>query len=210
MQRQVGRNPMDRLNLAVLISGSGSNLQALIDACANSDFPAQIVLVISNNPDAYGLQRARDAGIKTAIINHKDFDNRAAFEDEIQAALDKQPIDLICLAGFMRILTAGFVEKWPQRILNTHPSLLPKFGGEGMYGHHVHQAVIDAGEAESGCSIHYVIPEVDQGPVIIQKTVKVMPEDTAETLAERVIAREHIAYPEAVRLLADEKLKKRG
>ena len=210
MQRQVGRNPMDRLNLAVLISGSGSNLQALIDACANSDFPAQIVLVISNNPDAYGLQRARDAGIKTAIINHKDFDNRAAFEDEIQAALDKQPIDLICLAGFMRILTAGFVEKWPQRILNTHPSLLPKFGGEGMYGHHVHQAVIDAGEAESGCSIHYVIPEVDQGPVIIQKTVKVMPEDTAETLAERVIAREHIAYPEAVRLLADEKLKKRA
>lgn len=201
---------MDRLNLAVLISGSGSNLQALIDACANSDFPAQIVLVISNNPDAYGLQRARDAGIKTAIINHKDFDNRAAFEDEIQAALDKQPIDLICLAGFMRILTAGFVEKWPQRILNTHPSLLPKFGGEGMYGHHVHQAVIDAGEAESGCSIHYVIPEVDQGPVIIQKTVKVMPEDTAETLAERVIAREHIAYPEAVRLLADEKLKKRA
>jgi len=210
MQRQVGRNPMDRLNLAVLISGSGSNLQALIDACANSDFPAQIVLVISNNPDAYGLQRARDAGIKTAIINHKDFDNRAAFEDEIQAALDKQPIDLICLAGFMRILTAGFVERWPQRILNTHPSLLPKFGGEGMYGHHVHQAVIDAGEAESGCSIHYVIPEVDQGPVIIQKTVKVMPEDTAETLAERVIAREHIAYPEAVRLLADEKLKKRA
>ena len=201
---------MDRLNLAVLISGSGSNLQALIDACANSDFPAQIVLVISNNPDAYGLQRARDAGIKTAIINHKDFDNRAAFEDEIQAALDKQPIDLICLAGFMRILTAGFVERWPQRILNTHPSLLPKFGGEGMYGHHVHQAVIDAGEAESGCSIHYVIPEVDQGPVIIQKTVKVMPEDTAETLAERVIAREHIAYPEAVRLLADEKLKKRA
>ncbi len=201
---------MDRLNLAVLISGSGSNLQALIDACANSDFPAQIVLVISNNPDAYGLQRARDAGIKTAIINHKDFDNRAAFEDEIQAALDKQPIDLICLAGFMRILTVGFVEKWPQRILNTHPSLLPKFGGEGMYGHHVHQAVIDAGEAESGCSIHYVIPEVDQGPVIIQKTVKVMPEDTAETLAERVIAREHIAYPEAVRLLADEKLKKRA
>lgn len=210
MQRQVGRNPMDRLNLAVLISGSGSNLQALIDACADSDFPAQIVLVISNNPDAYGLQRARDAGIKTAIINHKDFDNRAAFEDEIQAALDKQPIDLICLAGFMRILTAGFVEKWPQRILNTHPSLLPKFGGEGMYGHHVHQAVIDEGEAESGCSIHYVIPEVDQGPVIIQKTVKVMPEDTAETLAERVIAREHIAYPEAVRLLADEKLKKRA
>ena len=201
---------MDRLNLAVLISGSGSNLQALIDACADSDFPAQIVLVISNNPDAYGLQRARDAGIKTAIINHKDFDNRAAFEDEIQAALDKQPIDLICLAGFMRILTADFVEKWPQRILNTHPSLLPKFGGEGMYGHHVHQAVIDAGEAESGCSIHYVIPEVDQGPVIIQKTVKVMPEDTAETLAERVIAREHIAYPEAVRLLADEKLKKRA
>ncbi|MBL4804877.1 MAG: phosphoribosylglycinamide formyltransferase, partial [Alphaproteobacteria bacterium] len=184
---------MSDLKLAVLISGNGSNLQALIDACAQSDFPAQISLVISNNPDAYGLHRARDAGIKAVIINHKDYNSRGEFEDEIQAALDKQPIDLICLAGFMRILTPSFVERWPDRILNTHPSLLPKFGGEGMYGMNVHKAVIEAGETETGCSIHYVIPEVDQGPVILQKTVSVRPEDTPEILAERVVAREHIA-----------------
>lgn len=201
---------MSDLNLAVLISGNGSNLQALIDACAQVDFPAQISLVISNNPDAFGLHRARDAGIKTAIINHKDYGSRGEFEDEIQAALDKQPIDLICLAGFMRILTSSFVERWPDRIINTHPSLLPKFGGEGMYGLNVHKAVIEAGESETGCSIHFVIPEVDQGPVILQKTVSVRPEDTAESLAERVVAREHIAYPEAVKLLAGEKLKKQA
>lgn len=201
---------MSDLKLAVLISGNGSNLQALIDACAQSDFPAQISLVISNNPDAYGLHRARDAGIKAVIINHKDYNSRGEFEDEIQAALDKQPIDLICLAGFMRILTPSFVERWPDRILNTHPSLLPKFGGEGMYGMNVHKAVIEAGETETGCSIHYVIPEVDQGPVILQKTVSVRPEDTPEILAERVVAREHIAYPEAIRLLAGEKLQKQA
>ena len=201
---------MSDLKLAVLISGNGSNLQALIDACAQSDFPAQISLVISNNPDAYGLHRSRDAFIKAASMNHKDYNSRGEFEDEIQAALDKQPIDLICLAGFMRILTPSFVERWPDRILNTHPSLLPKFGGEGMYGMNVHKAVIEAGETETGCSIHYVIPEVDQGPVILQKTVSVRPEDTPEILAERVVAREHIAYPEAIRLLAGEKLQKQA
>lgn len=201
---------MSHLNLAVLISGNGSNLQALIDACAQESYPAKIALVISNNPEAYGLHRARDAGIKTVIINHKDYSKRAEFEAEIEAALDKQPIDLICLAGFMRILTAEFVEKWPNRILNTHPSLLPKFGGEGMYGMNVHKAVIDAGETETGCSIHYVIPAVDQGPVILQKKLDVRPEDTPETLAERVVAREHIAYPEAVRLIASETLKKQA
>ncbi len=201
---------MSDLNLAVLISGNGSNLQALIDACAQSDFPAQISVVISNNPEAYGLHRARDAGIKTVTINHKDYNRREEFEADIQAALDKQPIDLICLAGFMRILTSSFVERWPNRILNTHPSLLPKFGGEGMYGMNVHKAVIEAGETETGCSIHYVIPEVDQGPVILQKTLDVRAEDTPETLRERVVAREHAAYPEAIRLIASEKLKKQA
>lgn len=201
---------MSHLNLAILISGNGSNLQALIDSCAQDSYPAKIALVISNNPDAYGLQRARDAGIKAVVINHKDYNRREEFEADIQAALDKQPIDLICLAGFMRILTAEFVEKWPNRILNTHPSLLPKFGGEGMYGMNVHKAVIDAGEAKTGCSIHYVIPEVDQGPVILQKTLDIRAEDTPETLAERVVAREHIAYPEAIKLIASEKLKKQA
>lgn len=201
---------MSHLNLAILISGNGSNLQALIDSCAQDSYPAKIALVISNNPDAYGLQRARDAGIKAVVINHKDYNRREEFEADIQATLDKQPIDLICLAGFMRILTAKFVEQWPNRILNTHPSLLPKFGGEGMYGMNVHKAVIDAGEAKTGCSIHYVIPEVDQGPVILQKTLDIRAEDTPETLAERVVAREHIAYPEAIKLIASEKLKKQA
>ena len=191
------------LNLAVLISGSGSNLQALMDACAQDDFPAQIQVVISNRPDAYGLGRAKAASIPAFCIDHKDFSDRAEFESALQSKLSEYPVDLICLAGFMRILTADFVEQWPNKMINTHPALLPKFGGEGMYGEHVHKAVLDAGEKESGCSIHYVIPEVDQGEVIIQKTVAVEPGDTTNTLAARVIAQEHIAYPEAVRIIAE-------
>ena len=194
---------MNKLNLAVLISGSGSNLQALIDACKKNDFPAQIQLVISNRPDAYGLERAKAAGIPAFCIDHKAHEGRATFEAVLQNKLSEYPIDLICLAGFMRILTADFVEQWPNKMINTHPALLPNFGGKGMYGEHVHQAVLDAGEKESGCSIHYVIPEVDQGDVIIQKTVPVEPNDTVDTLAARVIAQEHIAYPEAVRIIAE-------
>ena len=191
------------LKLAVLISGSGSNLQALIDACARSDYPAQIEVVISNRPDAYGLERAKAAGIPALCIDHKEFNGRAAFEKELQNALTDYEIDLICLAGFMRILTPDFIEKWPNKIINTHPSLLPKFGGEGMYGDHVHNAVLEAGERESGCSIHFVIPEVDKGELILQKTVPVKDGDTIESLAARVIAQEHIAYVEAVRMLAE-------
>lgn len=191
------------LNLAVFISGSGSNLQALIDACENPEFPADIKLVISNNPSAYGLTRAHDAGIVHVVVDHTLYDSRKDFETALSEALSKHDIDLICLAGFMRILTADFIAQWPNKIINTHPSLLPKHGGKGMYGEHVHRAVLEAGDDESGCSIHYVIPEVDQGPVILQKTVKVEPDDTAETLAKRVIAQEHIAYPQAVRMIAD-------
>ncbi len=190
------------LKLAVFISGSGSNLQALIDACAAPDYPAQIEVVISNRPDAFGLERAKAAGIETAVVDHKDFGSRAEFEAAISLELEGRGIDLICLAGFMRILTADFIAQWPKKIINTHPSLLPKFGGAGMYGEHVHRAVIDAGEKISGCSIHFVIPEVDQGPVILQKTVKVLDNDTPETLAGRVIEQEHIAYPEAVYKIA--------
>ncbi|MEM7650862.1 MAG: phosphoribosylglycinamide formyltransferase [Pseudomonadota bacterium] len=190
------------LNLAVLISGSGSNLQALIDACKDPAFPARIQLVISNRSDAYGLKRAEEAGIPAHVVDHSDFDGRAAFENALSEKLAEYPVGLICLAGFMRILTADFVSQWPNKIINTHPSLLPKFGGEGMYGEHVHKAVLEAGEETSGCSIHYVIPEVDQGEVIVQKTVPVEKGDTPETLAHRVIAQEHIAYPEAVRIIA--------
>lgn len=192
----------DKLNLAVLISGRGSNLQALIDACAKPDFPARISVVISNRPGVYGLERAERAGIPALTVDHKTCGGREAFEGELQKTLEQYPVDLICLAGFMRILTASFIRRWENRIINTHPALLPKFGGEGMYGEHVHRAVLAAGETESGASIHYVTPEVDQGPVIIQKSVPVLPGDSAETLAARVIEQEHILYPEAVRMIA--------
>jgi len=194
-----------KLNLAVFISGGGSNLQALIDACRQEDYPARIALVLSNNPEAYGLRRAEDAGLPAATINHKDYKTREEFEAAIQKVLGGYNIDLICLAGFMRILTAGFVNSWKNKILNTHPALLPKHGGEGMYGEHVHRAVLAAGEKESGVSIHIVTPECDRGPVILQKKVPVLPGDTPETLAARVLEQEHIAYPEAVRLIAEEK-----
>lgn len=196
-----------KLNLAVLISGGGSNLQALIDACADPAYPAQISVVISNRPEAYGLERARAASIPAICIDHKDYQGRAAFEDALQAELKKHPVDLICLAGFMRILTADFINHWPNQIINTHPALLPKFGGEGMYGEHVHAAVLAAGERESGASIHYVIPEVDQGPLILQGAVPVEPGDTVETLAKRVLAEEHRLYPAAVAQIANERQK---
>ncbi|MCB9982568.1 MAG: phosphoribosylglycinamide formyltransferase [Rhodospirillales bacterium] len=196
---------VEKLNLAVLISGNGSNLQALIDACTLLDFPARVAVVISNRPGAYGLERAAKAGIPAITLDHKSYTGRSDFEDALQSALSDYPVDLICLAGFMRILTADFINRWPNKIINTHPALLPKFGGKGMYGEHVHTAVLAAGERISGCSIHYVIPEVDQGPVILQKTVPVEDGDSIETLAARVIAQEHIAYPEAVRMIAEKR-----
>lgn len=194
---------MSKLNLAVLISGGGSNLQALMDACAQPDFPAQIKVVISNRPDAFGISRAEKAGIPTAIVDHTLFKSREEFEAALQKILKQYPVDLICLAGFMRILTPGFVGQWDGKIINTHPALLPKHGGKSMHGEHVHKAVLAAGDTESGVSIHYVIPEVDRGEVILQRRVKVEPGDTHETLAARVLAEEHKAYPEAVRMIAE-------
>lgn len=192
-----------KLNLAVLISGSGSNLQAIIDACADESFPATIKLVLSNNPEAYGLERAKKARILTEVVNHKDYASRGEFEDSLGDALAEHgPIDLICLAGFMRILTPEFTVQWTDRMINTHPSLLPRHGGKGMYGEYVHKAVLAAGDTESGPTIHFVTAECDQGPVILQRRVPVLPGDTADTLAARVLEQEHIAYPEAIRLLA--------
>lgn len=195
-----------KLNLAVFVSGGGSNLQAIIDACAQDDFPAHIQIVIANNPDAYGIERAKRAGLNTAVINHREFGSREKFENALQNELSNYTIDLICLAGFMRILTPSFITRWDNKIINTHPSLLPKFGGEGMYGHHVHEAVLAAGESESGSTIHYVIPEVDKGKIVLQKRVPVKENDTADTLAERVLAQEHLAYPEAIEKIAAERL----
>jgi len=191
-----------KLNLAVLISGGGSNLQSILDACKEKGYPAQVRVVISNTSDAYGLIRAQEAGVPAITISHKDFDSRTEFENALNNELADYDIDLICLAGFMRILTPDFITKWSRKIINTHPSLLPKFGGEGMYGMRVHQAVLEAGETESGSTIHYVIPEVDKGEIILQKRVNIHSHDTPETLAKRVLASEHIAYPEAIKQIA--------
>lgn len=200
-------NAPDKLGLAVLISGGGSNLQAIINACEAPGFPAKIEIVIANTQDASGIERAKKANIPYSIVPNKNFSSRALFEDALQNELAKHPIDLICLAGFMRILTPDFIEKWPQRIINTHPSLLPDFGGEGMYGERVHSAVIKSGHKQSGSTIHYVIPDVDKGEIILQKRVPVFENDTPETLGLRVLEQEHIAYPEAIRKIAGAMLK---
>ena len=195
----------DKLKLAVFISGGGTNLQALIDACKKPDFPAEISVVVSNIPNVYGLVRAQQAGIECSTVDHTSYATREAFEEAIENAMSWHDIDLICLAGFMRILTPSFIGRWKNKIINTHPALLPKFGGPGMYGENVHKAVLEAGETESGCTIHYVIPEVDKGEIIVQRRVPVMAGDTPSLLAGRVLLQEHIAYPEAVRKIALEK-----
>jgi phosphoribosylglycinamide formyltransferase-1 len=155
---------------------------------------------VSNKPEVKGLDRAAKAGIDTVVVSHRQYDEREAFDQALLKAIAPYQADLICLAGFMRILTPGFVSQWEGRMLNTHPALLPKHGGEGMYGEHVHRAVLDAKDAESGVSVHYVIPEVDQGPVILQRRVSVLKDDTPDTLAARVLEQEHIAYPQAVKI----------
>lgn len=188
---------MTKLKTAVLISGRGSNLKSLIEACAKKDFPAQIVLVISNTADAGGLNHARAAGIPTAIIPHKDYATRESFDAAMDARLKEAGAEFICLAGFMRVLSDGFVRRWEGKMINIHPSLLPAYKGT-----HVHERVIEAGERKSGCTVHYVVPELDSGPVILQAEVPVLPGDTPDTLAARVLVEEHRIYPEALRRIA--------
>ncbi len=187
-----------RKRTAVLISGRGTNLAALIEAARAPDYPAQIALVISNRADAEGLQRAEAAGVPARVISHKAFESREAFDAEIDTALRAAEIDLVCEAGFMRIHSEGFVKAWEGRMLNIHPSLLPAFPGI-----RVHEQVLAAGAAESGCTVHFLIPELDSGPIIAQARVPVLPGDTVETLAARVQAEEHRIYPEALRLVAE-------
>lgn len=186
-----------KIDIAVLISGRGSNLQSLIDACGHDDFPARIAVVISNKADAYGLVRAQTAGIPTHVVSHKDFADRESFERALLDCLSAYPIDLICQAGFMRILTSTFISPWRGRLINIHPSLLPKFKGL-----HTHERAIEAGEAEAGCTIHFVNEGVDEGEIILQRSVPIIGGDTPDILAERVLEQEHIAYPEAVQKLA--------
>lgn len=189
---------MEKLKIGVLISGRGSNLQALIDACAQPDFPAEIALVISNKADAYGLERAKAAKIKTKVIDHKEFEKRVDFDYEMHRALEKQKVQLVCLAGFMRLLSPWFTKEWRDRMMNIHPSLLPKHKGLNT-----HEAALAAGDRTHGCTVHFVRAELDAGPTILQAEVPVMPDDTAETLAARVLEEEHKIYPEAVKLYAE-------
>ncbi len=186
------------VDVAVLISGSGTNLQALIDACAEEDFPATINVVISNKPGVKGLERAQKAGIPTKVIDHKEFKTREEFDEQIQEALREYNVKLICLAGFMRILDARFVNRWRNRMLNIHPSLLPSFKGL-----HTQERALEAGVRFSGCTVHFVNPELDDGPIITQAVVAVDPNDDADTLAEKVLEKEHIIYPQALRLVAE-------
>jgi len=184
--------------VAILISGRGSNMAALIRAAATQDYPAQIAVVIANRADAQGLEKAQASGVPTLVIESKSFGkDRAAFETALQAALDQYGVDLICLGGFMRLFTAEFVQRWYGRMLNIHPSLLPSFPGLDP-----HRQALRAGVKISGATVHFVIPQTDAGPILMQGAVAVSDHDTAETLSERILEIEHRIYPAALRLLA--------
>ncbi len=187
------------LKLAIFISGRGSNMLSILKACDEPDYPAQVSLVFSNRPDAAGLKIAQENGIPIEIIDHKGF-TREEFEEQISARLENYEIDLIALAGFMRVLSADFVKKWPNRIINIHPSLLPEYKGL-----HPHERAIRDGKPESGCTVHYVTPDLDSGPIIGQKRVPILPNDTPDTLAARILKQEHILYPEVIKLIANMK-----
>src|SRR3977135_3596989 len=189
---------MPKTRVAVLISGRGSNMAALIEAAKAPDYPAEIALVVSNRPDAGGLALARAAGVATAVLDHKPFGkDRAAFDAALQAILDQHRIELICLGGFMRLFTAQFTRAWFGRMLNIHPSLLPAFPGLDPHGQ-----ALRAGAKISGATVHFVIPETDAGPVVMQESVPVYPDDTPDTLAARGLGVEHRIYPRALREVA--------
>jgi phosphoribosylglycinamide formyltransferase-1 len=189
---------MARRRVGILISGRGSNMAALIDAARAPDYPAEIVLVISNEPEAAGLNFAASRGVPTKVINHRDFTNRVAFADALDYALREANVEIVCLAGFMRMLATPFVERWRGRMINVHPSLLPDFKGLDT-----HERALAAGVKMHGCSVHFVEPELDSGPVILQAEVPVLAGDNEATLSARVLKEEHRIYPEALRLLAE-------
>jgi phosphoribosylglycinamide formyltransferase 1 len=186
------------MKIAVLISGRGSNLQALIDAQKRKNWPAEIVLALANVAGAQGLEWAKKAGIPTTVISHKDFDGREPFDAAMTQAIEAAGAEFVCLAGFMRLLSDAFIERWRDRLINIHPSLLPAFKGL-----HVHERVIEMGARFSGCTVHYVRSDMDTGPIIVQAAVPVHADDDAETLAARVLEQEHKVYPLAVKLIAE-------
>ena len=185
------------IKTAILISGSGSNMEALIRSSQKAGHPARIDLVISNRPDVYGLTRAQNLGVQNMTLDHKDFQDRVGFEKALHAILSEASIELICCAGFMRVLTPWFVSRWEGRIINIHPSLLPKYKGLNT-----HKRALEAGDSEHGCSVHYVSEELDGGDVIAQARVPILPDDTVESLSKRVLAQEHPLYCHALEAVA--------
>ncbi|MBB4210129.1 formyltetrahydrofolate-dependent phosphoribosylglycinamide formyltransferase [Rhodothalassium salexigens DSM 2132] len=196
---------MAHLSLGILISGRGSNMAALIEACTDPAYPAQVAVVIANVADAPGLDKARAAGIETVVVDHKAYDNRDAFEAALDSALKAARVDLVCLAGFMRLLNADFVKRWRDRIVNIHPSLLPAYKGLDT-----HARVLEDGVRVTGCTVHFVRPEMDHGPIVIQAAVPVLPDDTVGRLAARVLEQEHRIFVEAVRLIASGRVRVSG
>jgi phosphoribosylglycinamide formyltransferase-1 len=192
--------------IGVLVSGGGSNLQALIDAVNNRDISAAIGVVISNKPGVYALERAGQNRIPHRVIDHRRYPSSREFSQAILNCLKEHHIDLLCLAGFLRILDSCVIEAFPHRILNVHPALLPAFGGKGMYGHHVHEAVIASGAKYSGATVHLVTPETDIGPIVCQGLVEVDDHDTPASLAQKVLQIEHRIYPQAVKLILDDSI----
>lgn len=186
------------VRVAILISGGGSNMVALVRAMQSGTVAADPALVLSNDPDAGGLTKAAELGVPTAVVDHRAYPDRPAFEDALHAELTAAGADVICLAGFMRILTPGFVARWEGRMLNIHPSLLPKYKGL-----HTHQRALDAGDTEAGCTVHLVTAALDDGPILGKARVPVLPDDTAETLAARVLVQEHQLYPAALARFLD-------
>lgn len=194
-----------KIRLVVLISGRGSNLQAILDQAVSGELPVEVAAVVSNRPGVHGLERARQAGVPALELDHKNFADRPEFEAALIETIDHRHPDLVVLAGFMRVLTAGFTEHYRGRLLNIHPSLLPKFRGL-----HTHERAIAAGETEHGASIHFVTAELDGGPVIVQARVPVLPGDDSDALAARVLEQEHRLYPLAIRWFAEQRLRLEG
>ncbi len=192
---------MNKKRVAILISGRGSNMSALIEAAKKPDYPADIALVLSNKADASGLQFAKNAGIATAFVDHKIYAGREDFERSMQRVLEINRINIVCLAGFMRLLSPWFVGQWTGKMINIHPALLPSYKGLDT-----HARVLADGEKLHGCTVHFVVPQMDAGPIIAQASIPVLDNDTEVTLGARVLAQEHVLYPQALALLAEERL----
>lgn len=203
---------MSRISIAVLVSGHGrgSNFQAIVDATESGAVPARVRLLVSTNAECGAVERAANHGIETLVLSPRNFDSEVAFDEAVAEAILSRGIDLICLAGYMRKLTPEFLRQFRNRIMNIHPALLPAFGGQGMYGRRVHEAVIESGAKFSGATVHFVDEEYDHGPIITQAIVSVADDDTPQTLADRVLRAEHRIYPEAIAFFAQGRLSVNG